>query len=101
LLFVIDRSRHQLSTKLITNNLCSAPVYSAPSSSSTVWETTVVPTYTTYCPEATKVTYGSSIWTVTEATTLTLTSVTVTVPVYSSVITVSSTWYAGRQRIIV
>jgi hypothetical protein len=56
-----------------TSSVVSAPVY----------ETTVVPVYTTYCPQPTHVTYGSQVYTVTEATTLTLTSVTVTKPVYS------------------
>lgn len=87
------------SSDCVTDVSCSyhpAPVYNTSSvakPTAPVYETTVVPTYTTYCPQPTKVTYGTKIWTVTEATTLTLTSVTVTMPVYSSVVTVSSEWY--------
>jgi len=48
--------------------------------------TDVVTSYTTYCPEATTIVQGSKTWTVTEATTLTITDCpcTITKPVYTS-----------------
>lgn len=86
----------------MTDRLCSyptapvyshAPVYNTSSSEAPKYETVVVPTYTTYCPYPTTVVYGPKTYTVVSATTLTLTSVTVTKPYYTSVVTVSSKWY--------
>lgn len=51
------------------------------------------------CPEATKFTHAGSTYTVSEATTLTITNCpggcTVSRPVWSSVVTACSTWYRG------
>jgi len=54
-----------------------------------VYTTEVVTAYTTYCPEATEITHGGVTYTVTEATTLTITNCpcTVTKPVSSAVVT--------------
>jgi len=51
-----------------------------------VYTTEVVTAYTTYCPGPTQITYGTQTYTVTEATTLTITNCpcTVTYPVTSS-----------------
>lgn len=51
-----------------------------------VYVTDVVTAYTTYCPSATKITHGASTYTVTEATTLTITNCpcTITRPVSST-----------------
>ncbi|KAL7793595.1 hypothetical protein V8C37DRAFT_101373 [Trichoderma ceciliae] len=56
-------------------------VYVPPSNVTVVTE--VVDTYTTYCPYATQITHGSKTYTVTEATTLTITDCpcTITRPV--------------------
>ncbi|KAH7325984.1 hypothetical protein B0I35DRAFT_123235 [Stachybotrys elegans] len=55
--------------------------------------TEVVEVYTTYCPGPTEITYGSSTYTITEATTLTITDCpcTVTKPVTTSAIEVCHT----------
>jgi len=52
--------------------------------SSPVWVTDVVTAYTTYCPFATEVTLGGKTYTVTEATTLTITDCpcTISKPAY-------------------
>jgi hypothetical protein len=54
-----------------------------------VYTTEVMTAYTTYCPEATQITHGGVTYTVTEATTLTITNCpcTVTKPVSSAVVT--------------
>lgn len=67
------------------NETTAAPVYT----------TEVVTEYTTYCPSPTSIEHGGVTYTVTEATTLTITNCpcTVTKPVYSSVVTECSTWY--------
>lgn len=54
-----------------------------------VYTTEVVTAYTTYCPEATEITHGGVTYTVTEATTLTITNCpcTITKPVSSAVVT--------------
>jgi hypothetical protein len=54
-----------------------------------VYTTEVVTAFTTFCPEATKITHGGVTYAVTEATTLTITNCpcTVTRPVSSSVVT--------------
>ncbi|OCK76308.1 hypothetical protein K432DRAFT_306624 [Lepidopterella palustris CBS 459.81] len=54
-----------------------------------VYTTEVVTAYTTYCPEATQITHGGVTYTVTEATTLTITNCpcTITKPVSSVVVT--------------
>jgi len=60
--------------------------------SSPVWVTDVVTAYTTYCPFATEVTLGGKTYTVTEATTLTITDCpcTISKPAYvTPVVTVS------------
>jgi hypothetical protein len=56
---------------------------------SDVYVTEVVTAFTTYCPEATQITHGGSTYTVSEATTLTITNCpcTVTRPASSSVVT--------------
>lgn len=50
------------------------------------YTTTVVTAYTTYCPSATKITHGGVTYTVTEATTLTISNCpcTITKPVESA-----------------
>jgi len=54
-----------------------------------VYTTEVVTAYTTYCPAATQITHGGVTYTVTEATTLTITNCpcTITKPVSTSVYT--------------
>jgi len=78
-------------------------------SASDVYVTDVVTAYTTYCPEATKVTVGGQTYTVSEATTLTITSCsggcTVTSKVSSStpavVAPVSSTLALTTSAVVV
>jgi len=55
--------------------------------------TEVVTAYTTYCPAATIITHGTEEYTVTEATTLTITNCpcTITKPVYTSTVTACTT----------
>lgn len=62
--------------------------------SNMTYTTSIVTAYTTYCPEATKITYGTHTYTVTEATTLTIEDCpcTVTMPVHTSTVTTCSTW---------
>lgn len=50
------------------------------------YTTEVVTAYTTYCPAATQITYGSKTYTVTEATTLTISDCpcTISKPVYTT-----------------
>lgn len=62
--------------------------------SNATYVTEVVTQLTTYCPAATQITHNGQTYTVTEATTLTITNCpcTVTKPVYSSVVTSCSTW---------
>lgn len=57
------------------------------------YTTQVVTAYTTYCPEATEITYGTNTYTVTEPSTLTISDCpcTVSVPVYTSTATTCST----------
>jgi len=65
----------------------SAGYYPAPSNGTTpVYTTEVVTSYTTYCPGPTEVVHGSMTYTVTEATTLTITDCPCTIvkPVYTS-----------------
>jgi hypothetical protein len=56
--------------------------------------TEVVSEYTTYCPGPTEITHGGSTYTVTEATTLTITDCpcTITMPVTTSTSVVCHTW---------
>lgn len=63
------------------------------------YTTEVVTELTTYCPQSTQITHGGVTYTVTEATTLTITNCpcTVTKPVYTSVVTVCSTWYTEHR----
>ncbi|KAI0392066.1 hypothetical protein F5Y17DRAFT_379566 [Xylariaceae sp. FL0594] len=60
------------------------PSYSA--APNVTYTTSVVSSYVTYCPGPTQITYGTNAYTVTEATTLTLTEgpYTVSVPVYTT-----------------
>merc|ERR1712070_1184645 len=64
-------------------------------SASDVYVTDVVTAYTTYCPEPTKITHKGETYTVSEATTLTITNCpggcTVTKPASSAVVSVCST----------
>ncbi|KAH6655618.1 hypothetical protein BKA67DRAFT_243782 [Truncatella angustata] len=57
------------------------------------YTTEVVTAYTTYCPAATQVTYGGKTYTITEATTLTITDCpcTVSKPVYTTSSVICST----------
>ncbi len=69
--------------------------YSSVSAHDNVTYTTqVVTAYTTYCPAATEITYGTKTYTVTEPTTLTISDCpcTVSVPVYTSSVTSCTTW---------
>merc|ERR1712000_718834 len=64
-------------------------------SASDVYVTDVVTAYTTYCPNPTKITHKGETYTVSEATTLTITNCpggcTVTKPASSAVVSVCST----------
>ncbi|KAJ9649104.1 hypothetical protein H2201_007255 [Coniosporium apollinis] len=62
-------------------------------STAPVYITEVVTAYTTYCPTPTEITHGGSTYTVTEATTLTISDCpcTVTKPMTSSVVTSCAT----------
>jgi hypothetical protein len=64
---------------------------------SDVYVTEVVTAFTTFCPYATSFTHAGSTYTVSEATTLTITNCpggcTVTRPSWSSVVTSCATWY--------
>lgn len=62
-----------------------------------VYTTEVVTAYTTYCPEATEITHGGVTYTVTEATTLTITDCPCTIvkPVTTSSIPTSAPVYAN------
>jgi len=65
----------------------SASYYPAPSNATTpVYTTEVVTSYETYCPGPTEVVHGSMTYTVTEATTLTITDCPCTIvkPVYTT-----------------
>jgi len=55
----------------------------------TVYTTEVVNAYTTVCPGPTKITHGAKVYTVTKATTLTITDCpcTITKPVHTAVVT--------------
>ncbi|KXT18447.1 hypothetical protein AC579_8157 [Pseudocercospora musae] len=73
----------------VTGGTTAAPVLPQKPS----YTTEVVTELTTYCPESTQITHGGVTYTVTSATTLTITNCpcTVTKPVYSSVVTSCST----------
>lgn len=62
-----------------------------------VYETKVVTAITTFCPAPTEVTYGGSTYTVTEATTLTISDCpcTVKVPVTTISSVICHTWYVA------
>lgn len=64
----------------------SASGYGYKNESTPVYTTEVVTSYETYCPGPTTITYGEQTYTVTEATTLTITDCPCTVvkPVYTS-----------------
>ncbi|EME80958.1 uncharacterized protein MYCFIDRAFT_183196 [Pseudocercospora fijiensis CIRAD86] len=68
----------------VTGGTTAAPVL--PGAQPPSYTTEVVTQLTTYCPQATQITHGGVTYTVTEATTLTITNCpcTVTKPVYSS-----------------
>ncbi|KAI2638954.1 hypothetical protein GGS26DRAFT_587726 [Hypomontagnella submonticulosa] len=57
-----------------------------PSANATQYTTEVVTSYETYCPGPTQITYGTNTYTVTEATTLTITDCpcTISKPVYTT-----------------
>ena len=71
--------------------------YPTSNSSSVIvdYVTDVVTSYTTYCPEATVLTYNSVTYTITEATTLTVTNCPCTIvkPVTTSSAVYCTTWY--------
>lgn len=58
------------------------------------YTTEVVDVYTTYCPEPTKITHGGKTYTITEATTFTITDCpcTVTKPVITTSAVVCHNW---------
>ncbi|KAL9023531.1 MAG: hypothetical protein Q9196_007146 [Gyalolechia fulgens] len=60
------------------------------------YTTEIVTAYETYCPSATEITHGGVTYTVTEATTLTVTNCpcTVTKPMTSASVVYCSTWFA-------
>ncbi|KAL9002710.1 MAG: hypothetical protein Q9188_004377 [Gyalolechia gomerana] len=60
------------------------------------YTTEIVTAYQTYCPAATQITHGGVTYTVTEATTLTITNCpcTVTKPMSSAPVVYCSTWFA-------
>ncbi|OTA70237.1 hypothetical protein K449DRAFT_393247 [Hypoxylon sp. EC38] len=59
---------------------------SYPAANATQYTTEVVTSYETYCPGPTQITYGTNTYTVTEATTLTITDCpcTISKPVYTT-----------------
>lgn len=63
----------------------------------TQYTTEIVTAYTTYCPGATTIAHGNQTYTVTEATTLTITNCpcTITKPVYTSAVTACTTCTAA------
>ncbi|KAI0904434.1 hypothetical protein F4824DRAFT_256774 [Ustulina deusta] len=69
---------------LVAGVSASYPAYSA--APNVTYTTKVVTAYETYCPGPTQITYGTNTYTVTEATTLTITDCpcTVSVPVYTT-----------------
>ncbi|RWA07515.1 hypothetical protein EKO27_g7590 [Xylaria grammica] len=69
---------------LVAGVSASYPAYSA--APNVTYTTQVVTAYETYCPGPTQITYGTNTYTVTEATTLTITDCpcTVSVPVYTT-----------------
>ncbi|KAF2206747.1 hypothetical protein CERZMDRAFT_89053 [Cercospora zeae-maydis SCOH1-5] len=72
------------------------PSYGPPMNATTQgpsYTTEIVTSYETYCPSATSIEHNGVIYTVTEATTLTITNCpcTVTKPVHTSVVTACST----------
>lgn len=73
--------------------LAAASLSVASAAQNVSYTTQVVTAYTTYCPEATKITYGANTYTVTKPTTLTISDCpcTVSVPVYTSTATTCST----------
>ncbi|KAF2967778.1 hypothetical protein GGR58DRAFT_353466 [Xylaria digitata] len=75
----------------------SYPAYSA--AANVTYTTKVVTAYETYCPGPTQITYGTNTYTVTEATTLTITDCpcTVSVPVYTTSSVACSTCSAASS----
>ncbi|MCJ1375542.1 hypothetical protein MMC20_006779 [Loxospora ochrophaea] len=61
------------------------------------YTTEIVTAYTTYCPESTQITHGSQTYTVTEATTLTITNCpcTITHPVTAAPVVPASSGFAA------
>ncbi|KAI0456910.1 hypothetical protein F5B21DRAFT_501910 [Xylaria acuta] len=76
---------------LVAGVSASYPAYSA--APNVTYTTQVVTSYETYCPGPTQITYGTNTYTVTEATTLTITDCpcTVSVPVFTTSSVVCST----------
>jgi len=70
-----------------------ATAVSAGYNGTVVYTTDIVTAYTTYCPEATSITLGASTYTVSEATTLTITDCPCTIvkPVTTSSVVICST----------
>jgi len=62
--------------------------YAYKNTTAPAYVTEVVTAYTTYCPEPTKITHGGKTYTVTKATTLTITDCpcTVTKPVSTAIV---------------
>ncbi|KAF7505188.1 hypothetical protein GJ744_001178 [Endocarpon pusillum] len=81
------------SAALLAFAAAASAAYDSYSSSSALnnvtYTTQVVTAYTTYCPGPTQITHGTQTYTVTEATTLTISDCpcTVSVPVYTSSVT--------------
>lgn len=71
-----------------------AAVAGASAASNVSYVTEVVDVYTTYCPAATEITHGGKTYTVTEATTLTITDCpcTITKPVIATSSVVCHDW---------
>ena len=70
---------------LATGSLAAYPEY-YPTKNGTVYETITTTAITTYCPYATSIVLGSKTYTVTEATTLTITDCPCTITKVSSTI---------------
>ncbi|KAK3672231.1 hypothetical protein LTR78_007984 [Recurvomyces mirabilis] len=87
--------RFTLASAALVGAAAAAGSWPASNGTAPVYVTEVVTAFTTFCPEATLLTHGGSTYTVSQATTLTITNCpggcTVTKPVYSSVVTACST----------
>ncbi|KAI1439206.1 hypothetical protein GGR50DRAFT_690555 [Xylaria sp. CBS 124048] len=100
------------SSLVVSSPVVSSPVVSSPVVSATFpvlaaaanvsFVTHVVSSYETYCPGPTQITYGANTYTVTEATTLTITDCpcTVSMPVMTTSAVHCSTCSSGSARVI-